>query len=160
MALDVRAHRARLVTANVEQLGLAAGTAVLVADGRAAPFADGAFDRVLLDVPCSGLGVLHRRPDARWRIRGTDVDELVALQWSLIESGIRLVRPGGVLVLSACTLTDAESIGHDARLAAEHPELEALDPPAAPWRRHGRGARLLPQDARTDGMVLFRYVRR
>lgn len=159
VAADVRPHRARLITANVGALGLGDRVGVVVADGRRAPFPPTSFDRVLVDVPCTGLGVLHRRPDARWRVRADDLKELVVLQRALIDAGAGLVRPGGVLVVSACTLTAAESLGHDRRLAAERPELEALDPPGAPWRPLGRGARLLPQDAGTDGMVLFRYVR-
>ena len=68
-----------------------------------------------------------------------------------------LVRPGGVLVYSVCTLTEAESIGVDRHVEAAHPQLEPLDPPGGPWEAHGRGAILLPQAASTDGMCLFRY---
>ena len=159
VAADVRAHRVGLIADNVGRLGLAGAVLPLLADGLRPPFAPETFDRVLLDVPCSGLGVLHRRPDARWRISADDLDDLVALQRRLIESSVPLVRRGGVLVVSACTLTLAESLDHDRRLATEHPELEALPPPPAPWEPLGRGARLLPQTAGTDGMVVFSYRR-
>lgn len=160
VAADVHRHRAALVGANVRRLGLAGRVLPVVADGTRAPFRPATFDRILVDAPCSGLGVLHRRPDARWRIEPSDVDDLVVLQRALLDAAVALLRPGGTLVYSVCTLTDAETIGVDEWLAGAHPALEALPAPGSPWRPHGRGARLLPQDAGTDGMSVFRYVLR
>jgi 16S rRNA (cytosine967-C5)-methyltransferase len=112
---------------------------------------------VLVDAPCSGLGVLHRRPDARWRITAADVSNLAVLQRNLIDAAVGLVRPGGTLVYSVCTLTAEESIGHDAWMSERHPTLVALDPPPAPWTSWGSGAILLPQELPSDGMVLMRW---
>ena len=70
------------------------------------------FDAVLIDAPCSGLGALRRRPDARWRIQPGDVDDLAALQRRMLEPRAPLVRPGGRLIYSVCTLTAAESVDH------------------------------------------------
>ncbi len=81
---------------------------------------------------------------------------LVALQKMLLDALVPLVRPGGELVYSVCTLTAAESVGIDDWLAHRHPGLVALDPPPDPWRPHGRGALLLPHVAGTDGMFLLR----
>lgn len=153
-AVDVLAHRAGLVQANVRRLGLG-NVAVLQADGRQPPFRSASFDRLLVDAPCSGLGVLRRRPDARWRVQPDDVDRLAALQRELLDASLPIVRAGGVLVYSVCTLTSAESIGVDEWLAAEHPEWEPLPPPGPPWEPLGRGARLLPQTAGTDGMYVL-----
>jgi 16S rRNA (cytosine967-C5)-methyltransferase len=153
IAADARAGRASLIVANARDR---ARLPVVVADGTAAPFPLASFDRVLVDAPCSGLGVLRRRPDARWRVDADAVDRLVVLQRALVEAATGLLRPGGVLVYSVCTLTDAEGPGVDAHLATTHPELLAEPPPAAPWRAIGRGARLLPQDADTDGMYVLR----
>jgi len=108
---------------------------------------------VLVDAPCSNLGALRRRPDARWRIEADDVDRLVAVQGALLTAARPLVRPGGVLVYSVCTLTAAESVGHD------DSGWPTLDPPSSPWRPYGSGARLLPQDEDTDGMTVLRYRR-
>jgi 16S rRNA (cytosine967-C5)-methyltransferase len=127
----------------------------VVGDGRRPPLVAGAFDRVLLDAPCSGIGVLRRRPDARWRLDPDAIDELAALQRELLAAAAPLVRPGGVLVYSVCTLTDAETVAVDEWAATALADLVALDPPAAPWRAHGRGALLLPQAAGTDGMYVL-----
>jgi 16S rRNA (cytosine967-C5)-methyltransferase len=153
-ALDVYAGRVRLVARAADRLGLP-WLHPLVADGRAAPARRRAFDRVLLDAPCSGLGVLRRRADARWRITPDAIDELATLQRALMLAAAELVRDGGTLVYSVCTVTDAETAAID-RWAIDHlPELTALPPPAAPWTPLGRGARLLPQAAGTDGMYLL-----
>ena len=150
-AADVSIRRAHLVAENAQRIG-APLAGIVVADGLAAPFRPESFDRVLVDAPCSGLGVLRRRPDARWRIQPSDVEDLAALQRRLLAAAAELVRPGGVLVYSVCTLTEAETIGVDL------PRLEALPPPDGPWEPWGRGARLLPQTRGTDGMFLLRLL--
>jgi 16S rRNA (cytosine967-C5)-methyltransferase len=109
VAADPSPARARLVVANRDQLGVT--LPVVVADATASPYRDGAFDRVLVDAPCSGLGVLRRRPDARWRIDADAPDRLAALQVRILEDAGRLVAPGGALVYSVCTLTHPENQG-------------------------------------------------
>jgi 16S rRNA (cytosine967-C5)-methyltransferase len=165
VAADLRPHRARLVAGNARRVGVTERLSPLVADATAMPFADATFDRVLVDAPCSGLGSLRRRPDARWRISDTDVDELAALQLRLVDEAARVLRPGGVLVYSVCTLTAAETTGVDHAVERIHPHLRALDPIDAAvvddagedaWQPSGRGALLLPQAAGTDGMFLLR----
>ncbi|MGH9112233.1 MAG: transcription antitermination factor NusB [Acidimicrobiales bacterium] len=160
VAVDVRPRRAGLIRANVARLGLDDRVAVVTADGTQPPFRQQGFDRVLVDAPCSGLGTLRRRADLRWRIEPDSVDRLAALQRRLVDAAVGLMRPGGTLVYSVCTLTADESLGVDAWLADRRPELEPADPPGEPWRPWGRGGLLLPQAAGTDGMCLFRYVRR
>jgi 16S rRNA (cytosine967-C5)-methyltransferase len=157
VAADVRPSRVGLVASNRARLGIESDQLVIVtADGLSSPFRPSSFDRVLLDAPCSGLGALRRRPDARWRIAESDIDALTVLQRSLLDAAISLTRPGGDVIYSVCTLTDAETRGVDESVARDHPELVALDPPGEPWVAHGRGAILLPQVADTDGMYLLR----
>lgn len=157
VAADLGITRAGVVAANARQLG-AGNLATVVADGLAPPWRPDRFDRVLVDAPCSGLGVLRRRPDARWRRRPEDVPRLADLQRRLVEAAIPLVRPGGRLVYSVCTLTRAETAGIDMWLAAEYPELRPAPPPGDPWEPAGRGALLLPQTAGTDGMFMLSLV--
>jgi len=154
IAADRQDHRAELVRENVLRLELE--LPVVVADGTRPPFGSDTFDAVLLDAPCSGLGALRRRPDARWRVEPNDVRELARLQAQLLASAADLVRPGGRLVYSVCTLLDAESIDH---ATPEGFEVDESEPPSGRWRRHGQGWRVLPQDADTDGMVMIRYRR-
>jgi 16S rRNA (cytosine967-C5)-methyltransferase len=160
VAADVHAGRVRTVVRAAERLGLVGTVLVMVADGTCPPVRDGAFDRVLLDAPCSGLGVLRRRPDARWRVAPEDVEELAALQRRLLTAAARAVKRGGRLVYSVCTLTRAETLAIDAWAVTALADFVALAPPAAPWRRHGRGGLLLPSDARTDGMFVLVLERR
>ena len=154
VAADQRLGRARLVQDNVATLGL--HLPVVAADGLAAPFRPGSFDAVLLDAPCSGLGALRRRADARWRIEANDVVELAELQARLLASAAELVAPGGRLVYSVCTITAAESVDH---ATPEGFVVDPSEPPVGTWRPFEQGWRVLPQDADTDGMVLIRYRR-
>lgn len=151
-AADSRAHRVELVATNAARLGVAVES--VVADATDPPFASGAFDAVLVDAPCSGLGALRRRPDARWRITPTDVRELAALQRRILAASAPLVRPGGRLIYSVCTLTAAESVEHPVPAGFE---VDPRPPPEGVWRPFGHGWRVLPQDDDTDGMVLLRY---
>ena len=133
------------------------GIPVIVADGARPPLRPGSFDRVLVDAPCSGLGTLRRRPDARWRIDAAAPQRLAAVQRSIVDGAVRLLKPGGVLVYSVCTLTDAEGPDIAAHLLAGD-RFEVLEAPAdGPWVPTGHvGHRVLPNVSDTDGMYLVR----
>ena len=160
VAADLRPSRLRLLETNRDRLDISATDMHIVgADGTHPPFRSESFDRVLLDAPCSGLGALRRRPDARWRITQSDIGELVEIQRRLFAQAITLLRPGGELVYSVCTITAAETVGFDEWVGSEFPELTARPMVSSPWTPLGRGALLLPQEAGTDGMYLLRLVR-
>ncbi|MCX6471181.1 MAG: rRNA small subunit methyltransferase B [Corynebacteriales bacterium] len=105
-AVEPSEHRATLVRQSVDGLPVT----VHVADGRSSGLTPG-YDRVLVDAPCTGLGSLRRRPEARWRRQPSDVPELVALQRQLLSAALELVRPGGVVVYSTCSPHPAETVG-------------------------------------------------
>ncbi|GAB7007959.1 transcription antitermination factor NusB [Nocardioides sp. AN3] len=115
VANEAQPHRAGLVRRNLTDARngwLVAGTCgVIAGDGTHPAFRDGTFDRVLVDAPCSGLGALRRRPEARWRRRPEDIDGLVPLQRCLLTSALRLVRPGGVVLYATCSPVLAETRG-------------------------------------------------
>jgi 16S rRNA (cytosine967-C5)-methyltransferase len=106
-AVELAEHRAELVRRAVDGLPVT----VHVADGRTAPLPDAAFDRVLVDAPCTGLGALRRRPEARWRRRPEDVAGLTRLQRELLGAALRHVRPGGVVAYVTCSPHLAETVG-------------------------------------------------
>ena len=129
VASDVRPHRARRV---LEALRRAGGedSGVLVADGRQVPWPPGTFDRVLADVPCSGLGSLRRRPEARWRKTPGDVAELAGLQRELLNAAIDSVRPGGVVAYVTCSPHLAETRDVVTAVAQSRDDVTILDAPA------------------------------
>ena len=154
VAADIRPGRVGLIRAN------AAALPILAADAARPPFGPASLDRVLIDAPCSGLGTLRRRPDARWRIDADSPERLGAVQKGFVAAAADLLRPGGTLVYSVCTLTDAEGLAVDEHLATTHPDLGPAEAMGAPWEPRGRGFRLVPQAAGTDGMYLLRLRRR
>lgn len=108
VANEMQPHRARLVEQSLRHLPNAS---VTVYDGREAPWSAGSFDRVLVDAPCTGLGALRRRPEARWRRGPDDLDDLVALQLQLLDRAIDLTRAGGVIAYATCSPHLAETLG-------------------------------------------------
>jgi 16S rRNA (cytosine967-C5)-methyltransferase len=134
-AAELHPHRAALVRDALSRAPAPGprGTEVevVVADGTRPPWPDGTFDRVLADVPCSGLGALRRRPEARWRKSEADLKELTALQRDLLRSALRSVRPGGVVAYVTCSPVPAETRDVVTDVITSMPDVEVLDAPAA-----------------------------
>jgi len=120
-AIEPAARRADMVEENTRGLPVE----VLRVDGRD-PGLEAGFDRVLVDAPCTGLGALRRRPEARWRRQPGDVPQLAKLQKELLASAIRLTRPGGVVLYATCSPHLAETVGIIADALRRHP-VTALD---------------------------------
>ncbi len=159
VAADLRPARARVIAENATTTGTAGSVKTVIADGHAPPLRAGAFDRVLVDAPCSGLGVLHRRPDARWRIEADSVPKLASNGWRLLQDAAALVAPDGLLVYSVCTISRAETIDVGEWAVDQLAGFDELAAPGGPCRPHGHGAILLPQMAGTDGMYVLRLRR-
>jgi 16S rRNA (cytosine967-C5)-methyltransferase len=163
IANDVNPGRLKLVQETKGRLGLEQLQLLQRDAGRL----DGAVacHRVLLDAPCSGLGVLSRRPDARWRKAAQDIAALAALQADLLEGASSCVMPGGVLVYSVCTLTEPEGPGVVTAFLEKHPQFR-LDSPR-PYLPAGLESavtgpgfvELWPQRHGTDGFFMARLVR-
>jgi 16S rRNA (cytosine967-C5)-methyltransferase len=138
---------------------------VRTGDARKPP-AEGPFDRVLVDPPCSGLGTLRSRPDLRWRVSHDQVADLAAQQEEILEAAAAAVRPGGVLVYSTCTLSRAESEDVVEGFLTAHRDftLDATWPSwsdYAPWQHPGMAGCLLtlPHRHGTDGFFVARMCR-
>ena len=107
VAVDMNRYRTKKIIENRERLGLG-NVFPIVADGRTV---SGEFDKVLVDAPCSGLGVIRRRGELRWRKTEKDVQMLVTLQKALLKSAASAVRSDGFLVYSTCTVVQEENSG-------------------------------------------------
>jgi 16S rRNA (cytosine967-C5)-methyltransferase len=149
-AVEPAPRRADLVEQNTHGLPVD----VLRVDGRQTGLAPG-FDRVLVDAPCTGLGALRRRPEARWRRTPADVPQLAKLQRELLAAAIALTRPGGVVLYATCSPHLAETVGIVADALRRHP-VTALDtrPLFAPAEDLGDGpyVQLWPHRHGTDAM--------
>ena len=150
-AVEPNPRRAELVEQNT--IGL--DVQVLRVDGRESSLPAESFDRVLVDAPCTGLGALRRRPEARWRRTPADVPVLAKLQRELLAAAIRLTRPGGVVLYATCSPHLAETVGVVSDALRRHP-VTALDTRAlfSPADNLGDGphVQLWPHRHGTDAM--------
>ena len=181
LASDVRLHRARLLRdATAGQFrdatpglprgagGGAAGLAVVAADGTAPAWRPGAFERVLADVPCSGLGALRRRAEARWRRTPDDVVALGPLQRGLLAAALDSAAPGGVVAYVTCSPHVAETRDVVAAVLDGRDDVAVLDAPAllpeVPGLRcpepDGAFAQFWPHRHGTDAIFLAALRRR
>jgi 16S rRNA (cytosine967-C5)-methyltransferase len=152
LAVELQPHRARLVAS-----AAADAVAVVVADGEVPAWRPGSFDRVLVDAPCSGLGALRRRPEARWRRAPADLTALVPLQQALLRNALAAARFGGVVAYVTCSPHPAETRAvvaavtgdGDAELVDARPYL-----PGVPELGAGPDVQLWPHRHGTDAMYL------
>jgi 16S rRNA (cytosine967-C5)-methyltransferase len=151
--------------ANLQSVASRMGASIVTVevDDAATPRSEGpAFDRVLVDPPCSGLGTLAARPDLRWRAQPARLAEMAVEQASILDAGAAALRPGGVLVYSTCTLASEENERQVDRFLGRHPRF-ALDPvEGLADYAHPRlpGALLtLPHRDRTAGFFVARLRR-
>jgi 16S rRNA (cytosine967-C5)-methyltransferase len=128
VAAELREHRARLVQSATAPTGVCRA---VVADGLRPGWRRGGFDRVIADVPCSGLGALRRRPEARWRRTPDDVRALGLLQRGLLSQALDAVRPGGVVAYVTCSPHLAETRDVLSDVLGARGEAEVLNAPAA-----------------------------
>ncbi|AXK33354.1 rRNA cytosine-C5-methyltransferase [Streptomyces armeniacus] len=155
-AAEKQPHRARLVARALA--GNPGPYQVVAADGTRPAWRPGTFDRVLVDVPCTGLGALRRRPEARWRRRPEDLDRFAPLQRGLLERALEAVRVGGVVGYVTCSphLAETRAVVDDVR--KRHPGAELLDArpllPDMPALGDGPDVQLWPHLHGTDAMYL------
>jgi len=153
VALDRHLGRARLV---VTALSGAAARGVVTADSGQPPLRDRAFDGVLLDAPCSGTGTLRRHPEIKWRLRASDLAELVEAQHRLLDAACALVVPGGTLVYATCSVEPEENEDHfrSGRRGFEPVDARRLLPPACPAIAAGASGVRIPPNAESDGFTV------
>jgi 16S rRNA (cytosine967-C5)-methyltransferase len=156
VAVDLDPGRAEAVAANCKRLGIRS-VETRVGDATKAVFGQG-YDRVLVDPPCSDLGTLQSRPDARWRKRPEQVEELHVIQAGILEAAAQAVRPGGRLVYSSCTISERENEGQVADFLGRHDDFSPHDLSEAYPHVSGRGGssfvQTLPHRDGTDGFFI------
>lgn len=156
LASEKQPHRARLVERALA--GNPGPYQVIAADGTRPPWRPGSFDRVLMDVPCSGLGALRRRPEARWRRRPEDLDGFAPLQRALLTEALSAVRVGGIVGYATCSphLAETRVVVDDVLKKVGGAELIDARPllPGVPAIGEGPDVQLWPHLHGTDAMYL------
>ncbi|GFN24020.1 16S rRNA (cytosine(967)-C(5))-methyltransferase RsmB [Thermanaeromonas sp. C210] len=168
LAVDVHPGRLQLIEENCRRLGVTCATTVLSDAGRLGEKYAGMADYLLVDAPCSGLGVLRRRPDARWRKQPREIEELPALQLSILKGSIGCLKPGGVLVYSTCSTAPEENQEVLGRFLQEADFMEYEDlsgyipnlPPDLKGQAKGGQVQFLPHRHGTDGFFIARLRRK
>jgi len=152
IAADVSPERLR----RVGELAAATGArpSLVAMDGRRPAVREARS--VLLDAPCSGTGVLRRRPDARWRLSAARLEALVGLQRELLGAAAELVTEGGLLVYATCSLEPEENEGQVERFLADRPDFER----DATGPLEGKDLHVLPWDGDSDGAYASRLRKR
>ncbi|WP_030745547.1 RsmB/NOP family class I SAM-dependent RNA methyltransferase [Streptomyces griseus] len=156
LASEKQPHRARLVERALA--GNPGPYQVIAADGTRPPWREGSFDRVLVDVPCSGLGALRRRPEARWRRRPEDLDGFGPLQRGLLTEALKAVRVGGIVGYATCSphLAETRVVVDDVLKRLGGAELVDARPffPGVDHLGEGPDVQLWPHLHGTDAMYL------
>lgn len=161
VAADVSLQRSMMTLETIIRLGQINITP-LVADGTNSPY-NNTFDKVLLDAPCTGTGVFHRHPESRWLRDQKSLDKSIALQKKLMDESATLVKPGGVLVYSTCSIEPEENEEQVAAFLERNPEFEiesAYDFVGPKYTNLKKCLSITPQMHNMDGMFAARLKRR
>ncbi len=154
---DVHPHKTKLIENGAERLGIGIITAACQDATAFVPEWENAMDAVIADVPCSGYGIIRKKPDIRYKDPDS-MKELPQLQLSILENQSRYVKPGGLLLYSTCTLVHAENEGVVEAFLKDHPEFtaEPLPLPAQLPRNESGMLALVPGEYDTDGFFICR----
>ena len=162
LACDAQASRLRLLAANVRRLGLT-NIAFVTSDGTGPPPWSGVFDRILVDAPCSGLGVLSRHPDIKWRRGSEDLRGMQGTQLALLEAQRRCLAADGLLVYSVCSNEPEETHDVVRTFLERHPDMRldavAGDLPNELAQHASRSETLdlTPEQNGTEGVFVARF---
>ena len=163
-AWDIHEHRVALIAAQQKRLGLENIRPITRAASKYREDLATRMDAVLLDAPCSGLGVIAEKPAIQGRVTEESVEELIRIQQKILETVCRYVRPGGVLVYSTCSVLKDENENQIRAFLERHPEFEAEKLPATipeQYRRHeGLGLQLMPHRDGVEGFYICRMRRK
>ena len=163
-AWELHEHRTDLITAQVKRLGLENVRPMTRDAGLRRPDLDNTMDAVLLDAPCSGLGVMADKPDVKYRVTPESVEEIVRTQRQLLDAVAPYVKRGGTLVYSTCSVLKEENVRQAEAFLERHPEFELMKLPEtipAEFRQHEDvGLQLLPSRDGVEGFYICRFKRK
>jgi 16S rRNA (cytosine967-C5)-methyltransferase len=159
LALDIYTHRLELVSANCRRLGVNIVRTASLDAREISPDKLGLFDRILLDVPCSGFGVIRRKPDIKWRRPESVITELSGVQKAIISAAVSALKPGGTLLYSTCTNEPEETDQVIEYALSTHRDLmvgEIRNRLPQKWLTdvNGYGIHLLPHIHGVDGFYI------
>ncbi|MBQ8003285.1 MAG: 16S rRNA (cytosine(967)-C(5))-methyltransferase RsmB, partial [Clostridia bacterium] len=156
LSCDLYPHKTELIDKSCERLGIKiVQTRVNDAEKFNPEFENG-FDRVLLDAPCSGLGIIRRKPDIKWSKGAADISALAQTQYRMLRHAMHYVKKGGILVYSTCTISKMENEQTVKTFLRENKNFEALCDDNMPQGY----IQLLPDKYNTDGFFIARFIRR
>jgi 16S rRNA (cytosine967-C5)-methyltransferase len=158
-ALDLDPLRLARVPEGLARLGLSARTCIGDAAAPEGDWAQGTYQRILLDVPCSATGVIRRHPDIKWLRRDADIPRLAAQQGRILDAVWPLLAPGGTLLYVTCSLLPEENEDQVSAFLTRTRDA-CIDPIAAPWGQvRGPGRQILPETGCMDGFFFARLRR-
>lgn len=162
LAMDLHPHKLNLIDENTARLGLDIVQTAPIDGRKAASFlAKESFDAVLVDAPCSGLGVMRRKPDIKYTKREEDLESLQMIQLAILDNAVQVLKTGGRLVYSTCTVDKRENEGTVEAFLESHPEMEAepltnLPEKLLAKQQHGM-LQVFPQDFGSDGFFVAAF---
>ncbi|MBD8519942.1 16S rRNA (cytosine(967)-C(5))-methyltransferase RsmB [Lysinibacillus fusiformis] len=162
LATDLHPHKLDLIDHNTERLGLDIIETAPI-DGRKAPefLQAESYDAILVDAPCSGLGVMRRKPDIKYTKREEDLENLQTIQLALLDAATKVLKIEGKLVYSTCTVDKQENEGTVKAFLATHPEMEAIQLESLPTKLAEKQAngmlQVFPQDFGSDGFFVAAF---
>ncbi|WML49315.1 16S rRNA (cytosine(967)-C(5))-methyltransferase RsmB [Neobacillus sp. PS3-34] len=161
ISLDLHEHKVKLIKETASRLGLRNITTIAMDSRKAGEhFEEESFDKILLDAPCSGLGVMRRKPDIKYTKNEKDIIQLASIQQNLLNSVAPLIKKGGILVYSTCTVDKEENENTVTSFLKEHPEFEGDTefaermPEAIRPLITGFDLQILPQHIGSDGFYI------
>ncbi|WP_046175101.1 16S rRNA (cytosine(967)-C(5))-methyltransferase RsmB [Domibacillus indicus] len=157
-ALDIHAHKLKLVAQNADRLALS-NIHVQKQDARKAGelFEEKTFDAILVDAPCSGLGVIRRKPDLKYAKTEQDLDNLQRIQLSILDAAVPLLKENGVLVYSTCTVDREENEGTVNAFLNAHPEFEPAPLEQISITPEQTMIQVFPNDFGGDGFFISKF---